>query len=75
MAHKEVVIDVNPLAFHHGFHQHGAPDDLLVADGLLVHVTHDNVPLVIDLPGYGPELLFQGIDPCVIGVDLRGVLI
>jgi hypothetical protein len=72
-AHEEVVIDVDPLALHRGFCQPGAPDHIIEADGLLVHITHEDVPLVIDLMRGAPELLFKSIDTYIAVVDdLRG---
>ena len=68
--HEEVVIDVQLLPLKQGGHELGSSEDLLVASGVLVNLCHDPDPLKINLRRRAPELFFQSIDPCIIGLDL-----
>ncbi len=68
-AHEEVVVDVELLPLQQGGHELGATHDILVALSGRVNLLHDPDPLKINLSRRAPELFFQPIDPCLVGLD------
>ena len=68
-AHEEVVVDVELLPLQQGGHELGSTHDILVALRLRVNLLHDPDPLKINLGRGAPELFFQTVDPCFVGLD------
>ena len=67
---KQVVVDVELFPLQQGGHELGSTHDILVALSSRVNLLHDPDPLKIDLGRSAPELFFQPVDPCFIGLDL-----